>query len=384
MHERLAYLIKHNRLIQWLYRVIMSAVFKTIGVFVPLDNKLVLFSSYGGRQYSDSPKVLYEAMCKDVRFRDFRYVWAFEHPENNQVEGADKVKIDSLKYFVTALSAKCWITNVNIERGLSFKKKETVYLNTWHGTGPKKGGNAVKGRKDYDFSYVDIICCDGQYARNEMVKWFNAKDENLLWCGRPREDELFDFTKEDEISIRTELGIPEGKKVILYMPTWREYGNRNLDTAMWEQALGDSYVMLVRSHHFSKTNQTDGTDKDFWLDVSSYPNVNRLYWIADVLISDYSSAFFDYGLLGKPMICYAYDYEKYENSNGLLMDLKAEFPRGIKTNEAQVIEDIKTVFTDYATAAKEAKAYCDSYVSHPGNATKACIDKLYEKIECAE
>lgn len=378
MHERLAYLIKHNRLVQWVYRVVMSAVFKTMGLFVPIDPKLVLLSSYGGRQYSDSPKVLYEAMRKDERFRDFRYVWAFEHPENIQIEGAEKVKIDSLKYFRTALAAKVWITNVNIERGLTFKKRWTVYLNTWHGTGPKKGGNAVKGRKDYDFSYVDIVCCDGQYARNEMVKWFNAKEENLLWCGRPREDELFEFTSEDAQNVRAELGIPEDKKVLLYMPTWREYGNRDLNTQMWEKALADSCVMLVRSHHFAKGDKNDWANKDFWRDVSSYPNVNRLYLIADVLISDYSSAFFDYGLLGKPMICYAYDYEAYENSNGLLMDLKAEFPRGIKTDETQVIAELENMFSDYATAAKEAKVYCDSYVSHPGNATRACIDRIWE------
>ena len=61
---------------------------------------------------------------------------------------------------------------------------------------------------------------------------------------------------------------------------------------------------------------------DFVIDASNYANVNELYWISDILISDYSSAFFDFGLLGKPMFCYAYDYDEYNNSNGLLMNLK--------------------------------------------------------------
>ena len=162
-----------------------------------------------------------------------------------------------------------------------------------------------------------------------MITYFNAREENLLWCGRPREDELLFLTKADAGKIKQTLGIPVGKKVILYMPTWREYGIKPLNKKVWETTLGNDYVILLRSHHFSKDKLT-GDNDTAWIDVSTYPDVNHLYLIADYLISDYSSAFFDYGLLGKPMICFAYDYEQYEQSNGLLMNLKSEFPSGIK------------------------------------------------------
>ena len=376
MHDMIAWLIKHVPLIQWLYRVVMGAFFRFIGLFVKTDEKLVLLSSYGGEQYSDSPKVIYEAMKKDERFKDYRFVWTFVNPEVFSNVDADKVKTDSMAYFVTALKAKIWITNVNIERGLRFKKKATVYLNTWHGTGPKKGGNAVKGRKDYDFSYVDIVCVDGKYARDEMVHWFNALDENLLYSGRPREDELFEMNEATTQKVRAYFDIPEDKKIVLYMPTWREYGNLELNYELWEKELSDEYVMLVRAHHFAKGNICN-SDKNFWIDASSYPNVNDLYWISDILISDYSSAFFDYGLLAKPMICFAYDYEKYEADNGLFMDLKNEFPSGLKRTEAEVIEFIKNM--DYDGESERCKAYVDRYVSHPGNATQMCIDKIHEK-----
>ena len=145
----------------------------------------------------------------------------------------------------------------------------------------------------------------------------------------------------------------------------------------WEKQLSDEYVMLVRAHHFSKKGITI-SGENFWIDVSSYPNVNDLYWVADILISDYSSAFFDYGLLGKPMICFGYDYEQYEAGNGFLMDLKNEFPSGIKRTEQEVITFIKTM--DYVAESNNCKAYCDGYVSHPDSATKVCIDKIYEKL----
>lgn len=377
MRSMIAYLIKHVPLIQWLYRHVMSSVFRFIGLFVKIDERLVLFSSYGGDQYSDSPKVIFEAMKQDARFKGYRYVWAFVNLNSFDVPGAEKVKMDSFSYFITALKAKIWITNVNIERGLHFKKTSQVYLNTWHGTGPKKGGNAVKGRKDYDFSYVDIVCVDGKYARDEMVNWFNAKDENLLHSGRPREDELFTFTESDSARVRKVLNIPDGKKVLLYMPTWREYGNLELNTSLWENALSDEYVMLVRSHHFAKKGLSL-SDKLFWIDVSDYPNVNDLYWVSDILISDYSSAFFDFGLLGKPMVCFAYDYERYEAGNGFLMDLKNEFPSGLKRTEDEVINFIETM--DYQKESDRCKAYVDGYVKHPGNATKMCVDKIFEKL----
>ena len=377
MHDKIAYLIKHVPLVQLLYRWIMSGLFRFMGLFIKTDDRLVLLSSYGGDQYSDSPKVIFEAMQKDSRFAGYKYVWAFADPQAFSVPGAQNIKIDTLAYFKTAIRAKIWITNVNIERGLHFKKKATVYLNTWHGTGPKKGGNAVKGRKDYDFSYVDIVCVDGKYLRDEMITWFNAREENLLFCGRPREDALLAMDAADTVRIRNTIGIPADKKVLLYMPTWREYGNLELDTQLWEQSLGDEYVMLVRSHHFAKNGISNGGGS-FWIDVSAYPQVNDLYWIADILISDYSSAFFDYGLLGKPMVCFAYDYEKYEGDNGLFMDLKSEFPNGLQRTQQDVVDFLKNM--DYQIESKRCKAYVDSYVSHPGNATKACVDRLYEKI----
>ena len=252
MHDKLAYLIKHVSWIQWLYRAVMGSAFRFWGLFLPVNDKLVLFSSYGGKQFSDSPKVLFEAMKNDPRFRDYQFIWAAECPDKMQIPGAKVVKTDSRAYFQTALQSKIWITNVNIERGLNFKKKETIYLNTWHGTGPKKGGNAVSGRKDYDFSRVDFFCCDGKYTHDVFMKWWNAREDSMLWCGRPREDALFEYTKERISEIRRSLGIPADRKAILYMPTWREYSHDGIHYEKWIPALGKEYVICARGHHFSK------------------------------------------------------------------------------------------------------------------------------------
>lgn len=374
MKNTIAYLIKHNVFIQKCYVFIFSKLFSLIGKFVEIDDRLVLFVSYGGSSFNDSPKVIYDAMKNNPKWNDFKFVWAFEKPEKFVVEKGKKIKIDTLKYFFVALKAKIWITNVNIERGLHFKNKKTIYLNTWHGTGPKKGGNGVKGRSDYDFSYVDILCVDGSYVANAMKTYFNAKLENMLWCGRPREDALI-FQKNEFNSnvIKKKLGIKCDKRIILYMPTWREYKIRALDVGAWKKELGDEYILLIRNHHFV-TEKMYYEYADFVIDASNYANVNELYWISDILISDYSSAFFDFGLLGKPMFCYAYDYDEYNNSNGLLMNLKEVFPRGIITSEQELIYKIK--HTDYNKYSLECNDFCAQYVSHKANATETCLKRL--------
>ncbi len=382
MHDKLAYMIKHYPWVQRLYRIIMSFLLRIVGCFTGFDDHLVLLSSMSGDQFSGSPKVLFDAMQKDLRFAGFHYVWAFSHPDQHHVSGADVVKMDSFAYFQTALRAKIWITDVNIERGLSFKKKQTIYLNTWHGTGPKKGGNAIAGRKDYDFSRVDIFCCDGQYTHDVFIKWFGATEKSMLWCGRPREDELMEMTADDRIRVRKQLGIGDNVKAILYMPTWREGKLPVIDHTLWEKTLGSGYCVLTRAHHFSKEKANALQGSTFWKDVSDYPNVNELYWAADILISDYSSAFFDYGLLKKPMICFAPDYDDYKTNYGLFMDLEKEFPGGVLREEQEVLKLIQSM--DPAEASAKCGAYCAGYVRHDQNATRACLDRMDELLHCED
>lgn len=384
MRNKIAYIIKHNKTVQFLYTHILSALFRFIGLFVHTDENLVLFNSFGGEQYSDSSRILYEQMLRDDRFNRFHFVWAFENPRlfdentcpNVHNKRTNLITIDTPAYFLAALKAKIWITNVNIERGLHFKKRNTIYLNTWHGTAPKLGGNLYKGRKDYDFSYIDILCVDGDYEKERMLKMFNANANNFLMCGRPREDELLAFTDNDKERLRKKIGIDNDKKVILYMPTWREGINHGLEWDKWKQRLGNDYVILVRAHHFSKVNIFSEHGDGFWIDVSNYSNVNELYFVADILISDYSSAIFDYGLLGRPIISFAKDHEEYMRETGLYMtDWNERVPHGVMRTDEQVISFIENM--DYKEESAVSKAFVDSIVSHPGNATSTCLDRLH-------
>ena len=119
---------------KWLFRIyfyIGSFILKLVRTFVKTDERLILFVSFGGRHFNDNPKCIYNAMLKDERFKKYKLVWAFKHPERFSLK-TPKVNIFSLSYFITALKARCWVTNVAIERGLDFKGKNTFYFQTTH------------------------------------------------------------------------------------------------------------------------------------------------------------------------------------------------------------------------------------------------------------
>lgn len=385
LKKTLKNLIKKNAFLQRLYRGLFSVFFKLIGLVVKTKN-IILFSSASGLSYGDSPKALFEAIVKDPFFSKFVFYWAFEKPTSYQIQGAKTVKIDSFKYFILALKSKVWITSVNIERGLHFKKKKTIYINTWHGTGPKYSGNKVAGRKDYDFSSVDIMCVDGWYLKKIMVEDHKALPEKCFVYGRPREDFLLNYSNKNINSIKKELNLPLDKKILLLAPTWREtdksqllFENRVMRFVhLFRESLESDYLVLFRSHIFSSPEKNVVFD-DFFIDATQINDINKLYLISDVLVSDYSSVFFDFGLLKKPMFCYAPDYDEYILERGMYIDLKKEFPGGVYENEEKLVNDIKNMNENEITA--KSSHFISKYIDRPINSTMLVINHLKSLLE---
>lgn len=380
MRDRLIFILKHNRLIQKLYVVIMSFVFRVWGAFHKIDDSLVLFVSFMGKSFNDSPKVLYDYMQSHPEYKKYHCVWAFEHPEN--FPELDTVKIDTSAYFKTALKAKYWITNTNIERGLKFKKKGQVYLNTWHGTALKYIGNDCPGRKDYNFDTLDYLTVSGDYDERVFKSAFNAKESSYLRCGMPRNEELWLADDAAKARVRKRLGIPSGKKVILYAPTWRESTDGGKSYAIkppihfdeWKKKLGDEYIVLFRAHH--QTTKVLGVEyNDFVRNVSDYPAVNDLIIAADILITDYSAIAFDYSILCRPIFCYAYDYDSYLAERGTYFPVDEKYPNKSCRTEAELLQRIQNV--DYDAECLNTKRFRDDFVQYGVGATETCIKKVF-------
>lgn len=376
MRQRLIYILKHNAFIQKLYRVIMSFVFRVWGAFTKTDENLVIFVSFMGMGFNDSPKAIYDYMKGHEEYKRYKCIWAFEHPE--KFPELETVKIDSFAYFKTALKAKYWITNTNIERGLRFKKRSQIYLNTWHGIALKHIGNDVEGRNDFNFDTVDHLVVSGDHDEKVWKSAFKADSSTYLRCGMPRNEELWLADDAKKAEMRSKLGLPADKKVILYAPTWREStdGGKSYEIRppihfeKWREELGDGYIVLFRAHH--QTTKVLGVQYDeFVRDASDYPAVNDLMITSDMLITDYSAIAFDYSILCRPIFCYAYDYDSYLAERGTYFSIDEKYPNKSCRTEDELLSRIKSI--DYELECANTRRFRDEFIQYGIGATEACV-----------
>jgi len=308
-----------------------------LNAILPKSKSVYVFNSLYGNQYSDSPKVLYENMKNDSYFDNAKFFWVFI--DENLVSGMDTSRVlkkNSIKYIWYMLRAKYWISNSDIERfyGTRIPSRGHVYVNTWHGVPVKYLGederSIVPGTKDW-FKNVrfTLLTATSQYDKKIFNHIFpNTNQDNIVTTGLPRNDWLRYVHHEGlesklQKQIKEKLDIPQDKKVILYAPTYRDYEvndrGRGSDDIMAglsiPEDLPNDFVILVRGHYFNKWDKKQKQQRI--INVSDYPNINELYVLADVLISDYSSVIFDYAILEKPIYLYLYDLEKYEEARGL-------------------------------------------------------------------
>lgn len=370
--------VKSHTWIYTIYYYIMSFLVNLLKLFVKPDDKLILFVSYGGRHYSDSPRVIYEAMLKDKRFKKYKKVWAFVNPDNYDVK--NKVKIDTLKYYKTALRARCWVTNVMVERALKFKGINTFYFFTTHGILVKCDGPDLK---KYKFSskakhQYDICLSQSEYEKKIEMRMFGLTEDKIKIVGYPKDDIFVHYTQEYRNEIRRKLNIPENKKAILYAPTFRE--DLDLQEAFemnieeWRKELSDRYVLLYRAHPVV-LSQMKAND-EFFRDETKYEVVEDLMIAADLLVSDYSGIIFDYCIMHKPIYLWTYDYEEYNARRGLYFDIRKELPSS--GNEKEVIQMIKN--HDWNIIPNEVIAFQEKYETVFGNGTKNSLDIIYKGI----
>jgi teichoic acid ribitol-phosphate primase len=223
----------------------------------------------------------------------------------------------------------------------------TTFVQVWHACGAfKKFGYSVvdKGfgadeayvravaiHSNYDLALVSAARFAPFYAEafGQPVGLFDAS------LGIPRTDLFFDDASvaRATAAVRRRYSIPEGRRVILYAPTFR--GQRitlardpsELDLAALANVLGEDHVLLLRSHPFVRSRAAaDPALKSFVIDVSDWPDINELMLVSDVLVTDYSSAMYEFALLGRPMAFFTPDADDYLAERGFYLDFPADLP----------------------------------------------------------
>lgn len=381
--------VKYSKTIYTLYYYIGSWLIRLLKLFVRTDEKLIVFASFGGRKYDDSPKAIYEAMLRDSRFDDYKLVWAFMQPEKFTIPRGGRIVIDTYSYYKKLLGARVWVTNSSMNRGLAFTGKHTFEMNTWHGSAIKKMGTDIN-RGNTSFGLIStkknegVMLAQSEYDVDVFTKAFRMTREEFRIVGLPRNDELAHATKDIQSAKKRKLGIPVNKKVILYAPTFREYdkdsGNNvvltpPINLRLWQDQLGDDYILLFRAH-YEVARVMGIEDNDFVKNVSSYPDLNDLMIASDILVSDYSSIFFDYAIQGKPMLCYCYDYEKYAIKRGMYFDVREWLPSA--SEELELLNLVKD--SDVTVKSVATKRFQERFVTEFGSASQKSVDIIYDGI----
>lgn len=389
MLSKIKHLVKNSKLLYILYYYGGSFLLRFIGMFVKTDPNLILFSSYGGRKFDDSPRVVYEYLQKNPVSPDHKYVWAFVNPEEYP-QVSNKIRIDTPEYYLTALRARYWITNSSISRGLSFKKAATINILFEHGlTALKRIGSDV-ARQDHVFvstakENYDMVFVEGKYESPILSRLWQLDQRVFYATGLPRNDDLVRATDAEKAHLRQKIGIPGNKKVILYAPTFRDWikdaGGRNvyqipMDFEKWKSRLGAQYVLLINGHYAIAELLSEMPKDEFVMNVFGYPQLNDLLKITDVLISDYSSIVFDYSILERPIFCYGYDLNEYLENRGSYVDIHSVFCNGVIQNEDTLIESIETM--DYEEQCRFTREQIkEKYLASYGDAARKAVEIIF-------
>jgi CDP-glycerol glycerophosphotransferase len=189
-------------------------------------------------------------------------------------------------------------------------------------------------------------------------------------------------------AVRRRLGVPDGKQVVLYAPTWRDnqyYASGRyrfdlrLDLERAWQVLGPDYVILVRGHHQMADDVSAGQRPGFAFDVTRYPEVSELFLASDVLVTDYSSVMFDFAVTGRPMIFFTYDLEQYrDNLRGFYFDFEAEAPGPLLATSDAVLDAIADPAATGASYSAAYQAFVAKYCPlDDGKAAARVIERLF-------
>ncbi len=374
-----------------------------------MDDKTILFEAFGGRNYTCSPKAIYEKMLTMKEFKDYTFVWSFIDPSKHEVKKDKRLKIiksKSKEYYKYISISKYWIVNSIIEEGIT-KKKNQVYVQCWHGTPLKRlrydivvngaslnSVEEIRKRNDIDAKKFDYFISPSKYCTEKFTSAFNlkalGKENIIIEEGYPRNDFLFNKTKKDIDAIKKKLGLPLDKKVIFYLPTFRDNQHTSgvgytyklgIDFDSLKKKFSKEYVILFSPHYFIE-NSIDLTKyKGFIYNVARYDEINELYLVSDIIMTDYSSVFFDYANLKRPMLFYMYDIDDYKgNLRDFYISLD-ELPGPIAKTQDELENNLKNIDKEFKKNKEKYETFNEKYnYLDDGNASERVIKVIFKEM----
>ena len=239
------------------------------------------------------------------------------YDKNNKEENGIKYYNKDDKYANYLIYVADYIIDAGSINGKTRVCNTQKRISVWHGIPYKKmfidlDKSYVEEALEYDYG-VDLMVSPSKFYTEEFLRKSMLYNGEVLETAVSRTDSLFK-NNEEKNTIKENLGIPLNKKVLLYAPTYRTSGNFELPfnpNKLLEKLNSkgkDEWILVVKLHYLNKLSNVSSSI----VDCTSYPIVNDILAVSDMLITDYSSLFFDYSILDKPALFYQYDKESYD------------------------------------------------------------------------
>ncbi|MET9399568.1 CDP-glycerol glycerophosphotransferase family protein [Kitasatospora sp. NPDC002965] len=333
----------------------------------------VLYDVFGGRGYADSPRAVHAELVR--RGAPLEHLWVIDDGQAELPPGVRAVRVWSPEWYRALATSRYLVGNTHFPDFLR-RRPGQVVVQTWHGAPLKRIAHDVDNPWLADHGYLDalaretpqwsLLVSPSGFATPHLRRAFRYRGE-ILESGYPRNDLLARPDTARAAAVRHRLGVPDGRRVVLYAPTWREDQQRpdgdgfrldlRLDLDRAREALGRDHVLLVRQH--AHVREPLAGDRDgFVRDCGDYPDVQDLLLIADVLVTDYSSVMFDFAVTGRPMLFFTYDLAHYRDTlRGFTFDFESQAPGPLLDDSDQVVAALRGLADDGGLPAGHAERH---------------------------
>ncbi|UBH16501.1 glycosyltransferase [Macrococcus armenti] len=371
-----------------------------------IDENQILYQSRDGKSMTDSPLAIFEYLIADDKFSKYKHVWVADSKERllefkhnyGHLNNVEFVIKETKEYLKNLTTAKYLFNNSTFPYYFT-KKKDQVYINTWHGTPLKYMGldipNSLKGSQNIikNFLSSDYIITQNKHTTEVFKRAFKLEglyDGEILELGYPRMDntiisnkyEIFNSLKMCNIVLKHD------KKIALFCPTWRGTDvNNPLDvideyvTTITELEKSTEYQILLKLHPFLYDKVKDDIRIAKYIIPDAF-DTNKLLKIVDLMITDYSSIYFDFLVTGNPVIFFTTDYDEYSTSRGLYIETE-KLPGPVVKTTDELIHAIKTKQFSEKRILDNYQNHVNKYLSNDdGNVTEKLVSIVFGDEIC--
>lgn len=367
-----------------------SAVY---GEKTPSHPKLILYESMSGAKVMDSPVSMFWDIYKRSEFGDYVHVWSVQRDD---VIPSDMATLENVIYvrrdtdaYVYMLSRAAYIISNSVLPEYFVRNPDQFYLNTWHGIGLKNLGRTSRNplgaaASTYNMLQATHVLSPCAFMTNQHLHNFsmrNVSRAEIAEIGYPRIDATLNASRGEKADLRNQLRIDEDRPTLLYAPTWRgKKGRTTFDVEKLESDLahlGSLNVNVIFLGHHLMLRHLSSLNQDGIVVPPASVNTNLLLSISDILITDYSSIFFDYLSTGRPIIHYLYDLEEYETARGLSMGVD-DLPGTIVKTQAELVSAVERLIGSELQGNRYELSRLCFGPWDDGNASRRAVDWLFK------